>query len=114
MKIPQKNTPTKSPALVPDCLDYSANAKLDLSVPADRGGQRLDQILAHLLPQHSRNRLQGWIREGRVEIGAQLVTEPRQKLWGGEKIAVAITPDPRSESSAPEDIPIIIVHEDDT
>ena len=114
MKIPQKNTQTKSPALVPDRLDYSANAKLDLTAPTDRGGQRLDQILAHLLPQHSRNRLQGWIREGRVEIGTQLVTEPRQKLWGGEKIAVAIAHDHRSESSAPENIPLNIVHEDDT
>jgi 23S rRNA pseudouridine1911/1915/1917 synthase len=114
MKIPQKNTQTKSPVQMPDQRDYSANVKLGLTVPADKGGLRLDQILAHLLPQHSRNRLQGWIRDGRVEIGAQAVTEPRQKLWGGEKIAVAIAPDQRSESSAPENIPLVIVHEDDT
>jgi 23S rRNA pseudouridine1911/1915/1917 synthase len=114
MKIPQKNTPTKIPALVPDRRDYSANPKLDLTAPADKGGQRLDQILAHLLPQHSRNRLQDWIREGRVEISAKLVTEPKQKLWGGEKIAIAIAPDERSESGAPENIPLNIVHEDDS
>ncbi len=114
MKIPQKNTQTNGAVQVPERRDYSANARLDLSVPADCGGQRLDQILARLLPQHSRSRLQGWIREGRIEIGAQPITEPKQKLWGGEKLSVAVAPDEKNESSAAENIPLDIVHEDET
>ncbi|HRC60148.1 MAG TPA: S4 domain-containing protein, partial [Candidatus Propionivibrio aalborgensis] len=63
--------------------DYSANPRLALSVPADCGGQRLDQVLARLRPQHSRSRMQIWIRQGRVTVGGVTVSEPRQKLWGG-------------------------------
>jgi 23S rRNA pseudouridine1911/1915/1917 synthase len=102
------------PSNSPERRDYSANASLRLTVPAEYGGQRLDQILARLLPQHSRSRLQGWIREGRVEIDARPVGEPKQKLWGGERLTLAVAPDERSASSAPENIPIDIVYEDET
>ena len=44
--------------------DYSANVPRALRVPADDGGVRLDLGLAKLWPQHSRSRLQGWVREG--------------------------------------------------
>ena len=116
MKIPNKKT-----AVDPNNIgrstgraDYSANPHFALSVPADYGGQRLDQILALLRPQHSRNRLQNWIREGRVVVDGVMVNEPKQKLWGGEQIGVAEAPDARNESATAEYIPLNIVHEDDT
>jgi hypothetical protein len=72
--------------------DYSANPQIALIVPGDCSGQRLDQVLARLLAQHSRSRLQGWIREGRVAVGGAPVVEPRHKLWAGETIEVAEAP----------------------
>ncbi len=114
MKIPQKRTQTGVPVEDVGRADYSANVRLALQVPADSGGQRLDQILAKLLPQHSRSRLQCWIRDGRVEVASLVVVEPKQKLWGGEKISVAVAPDERTESASPEDIPLRVVHEDAT
>ncbi len=96
-----------------ELADYSANPRIDLSVPEDCSGQRLDQVLAQLLAQHSRSRLQSWIREGRVTVGGERVLEPRQKLWVGESIEVAEAPDERAESSAPEDIPLQVVYEDE-
>lgn len=94
--------------------DYSANAGIALLVPTTCGGQRLDQVLARLLSQHSRSRLQHWIREGRVAVGGAVTVEPRFKLWGGETIALAEATDERAEASAPEEIPLRIVFEDDT
>ncbi|MCK6406270.1 MAG: 23S rRNA pseudouridine(1911/1915/1917) synthase RluD [Rhodocyclaceae bacterium] len=85
---------------------------LALVAPADCGGARLDHVLAGLLPQHSRNRLQGWIRDGRVRVGDKLVSEPKHKLWGGEAIHVREIPDERLAAAAAEDIPLDIVHED--
>jgi len=114
MKIPHKKVEPHNIGRSTGRADYSANPQLALSVPADCGGQRLDQILAQLRPQHSRNRLQNWIREGRVAVGGVIINEPKQKLWGGEQISLAEAPDERSESATPENIPLTIVHEDDT
>ncbi len=118
MKIPQKKTdvdPLQETASEGnERADYSANTRYALSVPADCAGQRLDQILARLRPQHSRNRLQNWIREGRVTVGGALVSEPKHKLWGGEAIVLSEVPDERGQSSSPEAIGLNIVYEDET
>lgn len=126
MKIPHKKTeveieprtehvaPEKEIGGAEKRVDYSANASHALAVPADCGGLRLDQVLVRLWPKHSRSRLQNWIREGRVSVGGKVVCEPKQKLWGGETLAVVEAPDERQLSSAPEAIALHIVHEDDT
>src|SRR5690554_3881033 len=46
--------------------DYKTAAPelLELTVPAELAGLRLDQALARLLPQHSRNRIAAWMRAG--------------------------------------------------
>ena len=114
MKNPQKKEALAEEATRnSELADYSANPRIALSVPGDGSGQRLDQVLARLLSQHSRSRLQNWIREGRVTVSGECVVEPRQKLWAGESIEVAEVPDERAESSAPEDIPLQVVYEDD-
>lgn len=86
---------------------------LRLTAPADCGGMRLDHVLAGLLPQHSRNRLQGWIRDGRVTVDAAVVREPKHKLRGGDDLGVAPVRDEREAANQAEDIPLDIVYEDD-
>jgi 23S rRNA pseudouridine1911/1915/1917 synthase len=79
--------------------------------PPEMAGQRLDQVLALLLPEYSRSRLQAWIRDGRVAVdGAQLAASGR--LRGGEEICVQVPP--RSSDAAPagEALALDIVHED--
>ena len=116
MKIPHKKTEVDSPeaSQSDERADYSAIPRLSLSVPADCGGQRLDLVLAQLRPQHSRSRLQNWIREGRVAVDGRTVGEAKQKLWGGERIELAEAPDEHALSSAPEAIALNIVYEDET
>lgn len=111
MSIPPKKTPMNSAS---KRADYSANTLISLTVPAACGGDRLDRILAQLLPQHSRNRLQSWVRDGRVRLAGVPLTETKRKLWGGEEIEIDAAPDEQLEASAPEDIPLDIVFEDDT
>ncbi|WP_281985187.1 23S rRNA pseudouridine(1911/1915/1917) synthase RluD [Azonexus hydrophilus] len=93
--------------------DYSPSEPLQLSVPDGCGGKRLDQALAELLPQHSRNRLQGWIRDGLVEVDGDVVSEPKRKVLGGERLLLAV-PDDAVTTELPEDIPLDIVFEDET
>lgn len=116
MKIPHKDTglPRQDRKDDGGRGDYSAIPSQAFRVPADCGGLRLDQVLVRLQPQHSRNRLQNWIREGRVAIDGATVCETKHKLWGGESIALAEVPDTPGPSSAPEAIALDIVFEDDT
>lgn len=100
-------TPMENPA------DYSASEAIALSVPEDSGGRRLDQVLADLLPQYSRNRLQSWIKSGLVSVDGRVEVEPKHKLRGREVLLLE-----EDESAAPvlaqaEDIPLSVVFEDD-
>ena len=54
-------------------------------VPAEFGGQRLDQALANLFPEYSRARLQRWIRDGAVRLD-DAVRRPRDRVAGGEAV----------------------------
>ena len=74
---------------------------------------RLDQILARLCPQHSRSRLQGWIREGRVTVAGVRVDETKIRLWGGEAIEIIEAPDEAGLASTPENIALDVVFEDE-
>ncbi len=118
MKIPQKETQVVLSAEraneAEKPADYSANQRLNFRVPADCGGLRLDQALARLCPQHSRSRLQNWIREGRVSLSGTTVCEPKQKLWGGEDVAITEALDEHLLSSRPENIALNIVFEDES
>ncbi len=73
---------------------------------------RLDQVLAQLLPEQSRSRLQAWVREGRVLIDDE-ARAPKHKLKGGERVSIE-PPEMRDVLvDAPEAIALDIVHEDD-
>jgi 23S rRNA pseudouridine1911/1915/1917 synthase len=70
-------------------------------------------VLAELLPEHSRNRLQGWVRDGRVSVDGRPATEPKEKMHGGELLVLDEPEDQRLLADLPEDIPLDIVHEDE-
>ena len=94
--------------------DYSRTEPLCLTVPDASFGRRLDQVLAELLPQHSRNRMQTWVRDGCVQVDGKPETEPKRKLLGGELLLVVVPTDAHSLAEQPEDIPLDVVHEDET
>lgn len=82
-----------------------------LTVPDHLGGKRLDLALLDLLPEHSRNRLQTWIKEGHVELDGKVVT-PKVKVWGGEQITINTPPNQEAHAYEPEDIELDVVYED--
>lgn len=101
------------------------NAKTSLSAPARRTesiinlvvpqsciGLRLDLVLARLLPQWSRSRLQSWILEKRVSVDGKVATS-KQRIWGNEKISVSPHIVPVNEAHVAEAIPLEIIYEDD-
>jgi 23S rRNA pseudouridine1911/1915/1917 synthase len=96
-------------------LDYSRSSGQPASseVPAECAGWRLDAALAKLFPEHSRSRLQGWLRQGLIRLDGS-AAEPKRKVYGGERIAfdacaVAAVP---GLADAAEDIALGVVFED--
>jgi 23S rRNA pseudouridine1911/1915/1917 synthase len=83
----------------------------EAEVPRGAAGRRFDQALAEMFPDYSRSRLSGWIKSGAVTLdGVQ--APPRQLLRGGEQVCLQVELE-NEVSSAPEDIALTIVHEDE-
>lgn len=87
------------------------NQALALTIPNDLGGLRLDVALQRLLPEHSRSRLQAWIKEGLVTVSG-LSSTAKTKVWGGEAVLVQVQIKPEQQAFQAENIPLDIVFED--
>ncbi|HCE8154250.1 TPA: 23S rRNA pseudouridine(1911/1915/1917) synthase RluD [Pseudomonas aeruginosa] len=80
-------------------------------VPFELGGQRLDQIAAQLFPEHSRSRLAGWIKDGRLTVDGA-VLRPRDIVHSGAQLVLEAEQEAQGEWLA-QDIELEIVHEDE-
>ena len=81
-----------------------------LTLSADQAGRRLDQALANLLPQYSRQRLQAWIEAGKVRLDGR-VPRSKDKILGGEQVRIEVELEPEVTVAA-ESAPVDVVHED--
>jgi 23S rRNA pseudouridine1911/1915/1917 synthase len=72
---------------------------------------RLDQVLARLLPEYSRSRLQEWISAEQVKVNG-LAAQAKQKMWGGENLQVLPQSVAAEQPYRAEDIALDIVFED--
>ncbi|MDN3986680.1 RluA family pseudouridine synthase [Zwartia vadi] len=72
--------------------------------------ERLDKVLAQLMPQHSRSRLQSWIERGHVLVNGQ-VARVRQTLREDDVIAVYEQPSPEEGAFKPEPIAFEVLGE---
>jgi len=80
-------------------------------IPEALAGKRLDQALAVLFPEHSRARLQEWIRQGDVQIDDGLMNQ-RHRVKGGEQIVISAKHAEENSWTA-ENIPLQIIYEDE-
>ncbi len=106
--------------------DYSPSPGTSQSaeVPSEWAGWRFDAVLAKLFPEHSRSRLQGWLKDGLIRLdGAEV--EAKRKVYGGERIEFTAAPVPFARDAAAgfaggitsadlaEDIALAVVFEDE-
>jgi len=83
---------------------------IELTVPNEQAGLRLDRYLALALPQFSRSRLQALIRAGSVQLEGK-TARPREIVRAGAVVSVT---EPRLQPAVakPEEIPLDILYED--
>ena len=87
-----------------------AEPPFEIEIPETHAGERLDRVLAALRPDVSRSTFQRWIEEGRVTIeGAPVAAKTRAKA--GVRLRVEPAPPPPS-TAIPQDIPLVVLHED--
>ena len=85
-----------------------------LTIPRELHGQRIDTVLAELIPEYSRSQLSSWLKQGKITVNNSQL-KPKDKVSGGEEIdfAVDLSLENKVEHCEPEDIPLNIVFEDD-
>lgn len=82
-----------------------------IRVEPQLAARRLDQVLAALIPELSRSRLQLWIESGQVRVDG-VARRPRDKVWGGELIELDAPIEPIGDCLA-QAIPLNSVFEDE-
>lgn len=86
--------------------------KLTATVSESQLGQRLDQALAELFPDYSRSRIKEWILGGQVSVNGNIADKPKEKVLGGEAVAIQAEIEEETRWEA-QDIPLNIVYEDE-
>jgi 23S rRNA pseudouridine1911/1915/1917 synthase len=112
MRVLEKNASNYSGKPTPEPLADASGGSIDLRIPAELSGLRLDQALARLLPDYSRSRLQDWVKRALVLVDG-VSAAPKDKVWGGERIKVHVASDAQVRAFAPQAITLATVHEDE-
>lgn len=95
-----------------DATQATLSNTISITIPHDLGGLRLDVALQRLLPEHSRSRLQAWIKADLVKVNNDNSTA-KTKVWGGEVVRIEVQAKPEAHAFTAQDIPLDIVFEDD-
>lgn len=80
-------------------------------VPPELSDRRLDQAAAELMPEHSRSRIQSWIKAGALTVNGR-VCKPRDKVMLDDRLSLEAEPEAQVTWEA-EEIELDIVYEDE-
>jgi 23S rRNA pseudouridine1911/1915/1917 synthase len=87
-------------------------APITLELTPDACGQRLDKVIAGLVPQFSRSRLQLWFDAGHVLVDGK-PARGKDTAYGDEKVIIEPQSAPEDAAYTPEQIALDIVYEDE-
>jgi 23S rRNA pseudouridine1911/1915/1917 synthase len=85
---------------------------ITLALTPDVCGQRLDKVIASLVPQFSRSRIQLWFEGGHVKVDGK-PARGKDTAYGDETVVIEPQAAPEDTAYAPEPVPLNIVFEDD-
>jgi 23S rRNA pseudouridine1911/1915/1917 synthase len=85
---------------------------IDLQIPPELAGERLDTALARLMPQHSRTRIKGWIEDGAVLVDRR-ACKPRDEVEAGARVGIRVMLETVAQPQVmPEPIELTLAHQD--
>ncbi|RUR19780.1 23S rRNA pseudouridine(1911/1915/1917) synthase RluD [Legionella sp. km535] len=86
-----------------------------ITIPREYHSQRIDSVLAQLLPEYSRSQISNWIKSGAVTLNNK-PCKPKDKTLDGDLIKIHVDLnriDTDFTQCEPESIPLDIIYEDD-
>ena len=86
---------------------------ITLQLSEEHCGQRLDKVVAGLVPQFSRSRLQQWFDEGHITVDGK-PAKGKGTAYGDETVVVVPQPAPEDTAYTAEAIDLNIVYEDES
>ena len=84
-----------------------------ISIPEEMSGQRLDVVLAELMPDYSRSRLKQWLLDGQILLDGQQV-KPKTRVHSEQQLELNVHVADISDECLAEDIPLNIVYQDES
>lgn len=93
-------------------MSRQVSINLELPVPAELTGQRVDQIAAELFSEYSRAMHASWIQRGELTVDGKRV-KPKTRLLGGECLRLATLLRPKQDWQTGQDVPFEVVYEDE-
>jgi len=84
----------------------------EIEVPDGSAGERLDRFLAAHLDGWTRSAVRRLIEAGRVLVDGEAAGKAGREIDGGEIVEIDF-PAPEAAGPEPEDIPLVVLHEDD-
>jgi 23S rRNA pseudouridine1911/1915/1917 synthase len=97
---------------MPQSPKAPALKRLHAEAEARHDGVRLDRFLSERLPELSRTRVQGLIKQGHVSSSGATIVDAKYRVKPGERFALDLPPAAPAEPQ-PEAIPLNVVYEDD-
>ena len=107
------NDPGELPEDAEPQLESSQEEVRMAAVPVAMHGQRLDRVLAQLVPEFSRSYLQQLIEQGEALIDGRVTTKVSAKVRLGHQLQITLRATPQSQAFVPEAMLIDVVYEDE-
>lgn len=86
-----------------------------ITIPREYHSQRVDTVLAQILPEYSRSQITSWIKSGAITMNHK-ACKPKDKAMDGDLIDINVDftiTDQDFNHCEPENIPLNVVYEDD-
>ena len=85
----------------------------EVSVPVDGHGERLDKVLALLVPEFSRSYLQQMVASKAVKLNGAVQLKPSARVKAGDVLVVELRPTAQSQAFKPEAMTLDVVYQDE-
>lgn len=93
-------------------ISETVKQPINIVIPKNLGGKRIDVALAMIIPEISRNKITNWIKNNHVFINNKTI-KPKDRVLGGENITIYIQENENELSLKEKNIPLDIIFEDE-